>query len=854
MTLPTGNIFLSHASQDKSYVEKVYERLDAAGTFYDIKSITAGAAFLDAMKKGVQDTSVFVLFHSPNTKDSWVEFETKLAEVQAASRNDFRILVCPIGGETYSSLPDWMKAHMTTTEDYTVSDTVRAILHQQKSITTPQTRQNRSVVGREGILNEIQLAILTAVPVSGQPLQHIVLSGLMGMGRSTVGKLVIDRFFSKMRPSGPVFDLPDMAESIDFYLALKEDLDGVMSKNEVERQIAAFELLTPIEQAKTIAGQFFHWAKLNQPVVIKTRWGLRDRGRHLKPWLDEFFKITAGSTNLRVIFISERRLPDEQVAERANIAQFLIGELSPTDMQILLNQLIDPRYYDARKAEALTALIGGHPATASYAALLINKGRNADTLEANPGPIVAFQQKALEAVFRDDLLNDIQAQILALLGIFPKLSFRMFAQVLELQKKELAEEIWQLSEFSLISTVDSEFFSSPDIVATYSRRNLSTLSTPLLADVKEKIEADIANGEMDSQLVSALLIATIEASGDVPHELVGLLTSSNLLSIVRSKFDRANSNRGNYRDEFATIYKIAKLAMNMKVSDDSVEQILFTGGDSAVRAGILPDDIISFMESNALPAVYYLRGSYAFHVERNMEAAIKNLRQALALKHFRLRNVRLLVRAYMRNQQFKDAYDVIEGLPESQVQRETGLLLLKIRALRGMRQFGEADKLEASLNTSRDDFGEIPLYRAAKSLREMKLPEAKRQIELAKKAARVNHFSCQLLECAVLLESGDASLLPATVEIANAINRPADAWQMRARHAVVEGKWADAEEYLSKIDRKDYFDLQIEKRCIDLKKEDIIISRDVAELAECEKRLEEIARLSANSPEGFRQA
>ena len=56
--------------------------------------------------------------------------------------------------------------------------------------------------------------------------------------------------------------------------------------------------------------------------------------------------------------------------------------------------------------------------------------------------------------------------------------------------------------------------------------------------------------------------------------------------------------------------------MSMQVSEDAVEQILFTGGDSAIRAGEFPSDIIDFMERNALPAVYYLRGSHAFHVEK----------------------------------------------------------------------------------------------------------------------------------------------------------------------------------------------------------------------------------------------
>ncbi|MFK7875956.1 MAG: hypothetical protein AB8B71_09290, partial [Paracoccaceae bacterium] len=137
-------------------------------------------------------------------------------------------------------------------------------------------------------------------------------------------------------------------------------------------------------------------------------------------------------------------------------------------------------------------------------------------------------------------------------------------------------------------------------------------------------------------------------------------------------------------------------------------------------------------------------------------------------------------------------------------------------------------------------------------LREMNLLKAKEQIALAREAPRVNQLSCQLLECAIRLEDRDASLLPATVEVANAVNRQSDAFQMQARYAVVEGRWADAEEYLSNISRKDYYDLQIENRCLELKMQDLTIVRVAVVMKACQDRRDELAVLSARAPEGFR--
>ena len=436
------------------------------------------------------------------------------------------------------------------------------------------------------------------------------------MGRTTVARSIKKISLSTMRDFYPIFDLPDMSEAVDFHIALKEDLDGFMDSSQLSTQIDAFERLTPEEQASFIAKQVEHWSLINQPVIFRTRWGLRDRTRKLKPWLYEFFRRTEETKGFRAIYISERRLPDEEIEETPSVAQFPVGELTKTDIQVLLSNIIEPRYFNARKAESLAEMIGGHPATAHYSALLINSGRNVDTLTANPDPIMAFQAKTLTAIFGDSLINDTQRKIIALLGVFPKLSFRMLAIVLEVPKTTLAEEVWALIDFSLLQSVDSEYYGCPDIVAAHARRNLAEVYEPLLGEVKEKIQADIDAGQADSQLISALLIACMETSGAIPQKLTGLLTSSSLLSIVRSLFDRAISKRGNNKQEFLRIYSVSKLAMSMQVSEDAVEQILFTGGDSAIRAGEFPSDIIDFMERNALPAVYYLRGSHAFHVEK----------------------------------------------------------------------------------------------------------------------------------------------------------------------------------------------------------------------------------------------
>jgi hypothetical protein len=852
-TFESGSIFLSHTVADKKFVEQVYERLDASSTFYDIRTVQPGQSFVEAMKSGTTGKNLFVLFHSPDTKGTWVEYETQLAEVNLASRHG-RILVVPLRGETYRSLPEWMKGYMTCTENYTVSDVVRQIQFIQGQLLDEISGEGELIIGREDLLRKAHIKSLKSIQETGSPLQHIVISGLPGMGRKTFATQYIAKSMGSMRPGGPSFGLPDMAEAVDFYLALKQDVAGLFSKEGLENQISAFRSMTPADQARIIFDVAKHWSDINQPLTISTRLGLRDRNRALKPWLNHFFELSKEAPSLRVIYISERQLPEESVIEIPNVMQVHIDELDASDVQYILGEKVDTRYFDAAKAERLSNHIHGHPATAHYVAKFINSGKNIDTLNENPEPIHAFQERILGKILSEDLISEDQRKILALLGIFPRLSFSILARIVELPRKKLSYELWELQEASLISATSSEYYSSPSVVANRTRKELSKTSEFFLNEVRQLIQDDLTAGKLDSQLIDALLIASTTPSGEVPNELNGLVTSSSLLTMVTDRFFRAREMHKGSRDMYLSAYNLSKLGLNMEASDDAVEQILFTGGDSAIRAGVYPQDIIDKMQNDALPSVYYLQGSYEFHVLKDDAAASKNLKLSLSMKHFKLRNVRLLARALIRAQDFSGALEALNNLNDRQLERETGLMIQKIRAYRGLRNHKEADALERKLKGRDDEYGEIHIYNAGKFLQEQRLKDALDALDQAERAPRVNRFTLQLLKCAVQIENGDPSLLPLAVELANSVGRVYDANQLQARHAVVQGRWADAEKFLGEIKKKDYFDLQIARRMLLQKMEDLQIRTDAAAISRCEEELEEIARLSVRAPAGFRTA
>jgi tetratricopeptide (TPR) repeat protein len=291
--------------------------------------------------------------------------------------------------------------------------------------------------------------------------------------------------------------------------------------------------------------------------------------------------------------------------------------------------------------------------------------------------------------------------------------------------------------------------------------------------------------------------------------------------------------------------------MGMRVSDDNLENILFYGADSSVRLGILPEEMLAVMRAKGFLTESYIRASYLFHSKRDFEEAARVLSRSLSASRFRIRNVRLLSRIYLRAGKFLEALEALKMVPESRLMRDSGLLVMKIKALRGTRNHDEANSLHQKLRKMDDEYGDIAVYAASRDLRAGQYASALKSVELAKRAPRANQAVLSILQCACEVESGNAENLGVTCALARALGRDSDAWQLQARAALVTSDWKSAEDYISRVKRKDWFDLNVEYRVIQAKKNSPGILRDPVQLAEAKNREEELLRDLGGAVEGI---
>ena len=849
-----GLIFLSHSAKDKDYVEPLTKKLDNAILFYDIRSIAPGQKFLDAMKEEVLRANLFVMFVSPNvTPDSWALFEASLAEVRSIKQKSFQVLAVPIKGAKYSDAPKWMTEYMAVPESFTPNDVVRTIKHlYQVSLLAQGRLEDQVYLGREKLQIEIQGEVRARPHKLGQIPNVVILNGIPGIGRSSVAANLIGNVFPAMRPAGPIFELPDAAAAVDFYLHLFEDTRGGLSKEEIEKVIAGFPE-SPAEQADLIYKQLRHWGELNQPIILKTRWGLRSRGNQIEPFVDALFSKLRQDTNLKLIFITTRRLDARLLGKFSNVLQYEVPGLDLHSVGEVLVKLLGAKAPASPTLFALSEKILGHAATIHYVAMLIQNGRSAETLVTSPADVLAFQDQVLKSIYDEGVLSDLERKILVILSWFPNLPPSVLGRILHgTGSDDIASALWRLFDNSLLNQTDLGNYKVPELVRSRTRRDVEHLDDALLQSTGEAIRAVLSSRDVPIALIDSILMAFAATSGGIPSEVRALITPGTLRDVVEREYDlgRGATSREALARHFETAAAIARLARYLSIPNKhTLEDIYFFGGDSLTRLGKDPSEFVQAMQAEGFSSADYLDATYRFHALRDFEGAIERLKRALAGAYFKRRTVRLLARIYLKLGKAALALDAINSLPPAAIFRDTGLLSMKIKALRATGQHDAAKELESRLVGLEDNFGEVDLMRAASALKAGDIKAAKEHVARAARKPQANRVTVKFFECKVRLEDKDFSTLTEACELARAAGREDDSNHLLARAALLRGQPEDAAQYLEKIAHKHFFDLKLEFSVLESLLRLDRVKADLIESARIKARMDAILLSFRDAPD-----
>jgi tetratricopeptide (TPR) repeat protein len=235
--------FLSHSSQDKAFVEAVATRLGRVQVFYDRWCFETGDAFIKAIPAALDSSSLFVLFASRVSLESfWVQLEIDHAQVLLASTVIRKALVFIIDDSiSHSDLPRWMQGNLT--QKFTSPNSVARMI-QTRLDSLRGVKQNEYFFGREQLIQDFSQKLF---PVdSTLPPNIFVIAGLSGMGRRTFSRHVLeDRMSMRM---GGTFHLRKGDGFDALHLSLLAETSPLASKEVVSGDIEAFRAANNTER------------------------------------------------------------------------------------------------------------------------------------------------------------------------------------------------------------------------------------------------------------------------------------------------------------------------------------------------------------------------------------------------------------------------------------------------------------------------------------------------------------------------------------------------------------------------------------------------------------------------------
>lgn len=440
--------FLSHSTEDKPYVDIVARRLTRSRVVYDRQDFEPGVDFRDSIRKGLDDSSVYVLFASARSISStWVKFEIDEAEIRQIAGKLKSVLVVVIDRTIKpADLPAWMQKGLFCPQTRP-SQSARLIL--SKLMQQEGADQQTLFVGREELLKEVAGQM---PPPGGLPApQVLVFSGLEGVGRRSVARRALKDNLSLT--FGPTLLLEETDDLDKLYLQLLEDANAYTTRAEYRAALKKFGAASPGEQTKMIAREIDAIAKDNAATVIVDQGALVEESGMFTDRITAVFReVVSSSSEPYVIVVQRRRPPIAQTTTASRIVSFAVPPLNLDATRRLLVQTVRTstgKAPDEKTANELTPYLDGYPPAVQLAAAYAQR-YGIDALMADKSSLVDLKVRTFDRVLKKLQLDSTDQVILRVLGMEPGLSLDVLATIVNAPASDLAAKVSRLIDHSVI--------------------------------------------------------------------------------------------------------------------------------------------------------------------------------------------------------------------------------------------------------------------------------------------------------------------------------------------------------------------------------------------------------------------
>lgn len=524
-------VFLSHSSVDKSFVKYIADRFGKDHCVYDEMCFELGMKNLEEIFKGIDSTSIFVIFISDASLNSnWVMKELSLAEEklhhdEAKLAQIFPIIIDENINHKDPRIPDFLKKGF---DSYNLRVIGRKEIayrkiraqHINRMLKRDLAFSNRYDVfyGRDSEIQQFKRAF-----DSGFPIKCIVVAGIDGIGRKSYiiealrDAQIIERYYE------PVTITMDKLDGIDDLIIKLYEVGFGIYSIETITQLASME--SKIDALSTAIKEVQEY---HEHIIIYDN-GCIVRNREIRYWFANALKQLRPEVTVSIA--SSFNLSYSFVKNNKEVFHLSLPSMSFPEWNGLLriySKSIGIEF-NSEDREYFRDIITGYPPQVLYCADLAREYDSIEYVKKNSNKIVEYVSESviriLENVLPDELM-DVGYGFLSFLATYGSVPAELAENVFEINPQY--EQVYMILRASTICRrvgSGGEYITVNSLVGDYIQRNkidlpqdISELLRMKMAQFNENINDPNFVEAEDFESVRYYLKENIKAGQTIPSK------------------------------------------------------------------------------------------------------------------------------------------------------------------------------------------------------------------------------------------------------------------------------------------------------------------------------------------------
>lgn len=523
--------FLSHASEDKDFVEVVAQRLGRQYCLFDKYEFSSGVEFKDSIDGALAQSGVFVLFASRDSlKKYWVDYEMTEAQTRSIRGAIERIIVYVIDASvSVDDIPaEFKKAKIEF--GLTPAQVARDIAMHAEDIL--RKRGGKYYFGRGNDHDEFARLLLKRV--AGRPPHVFIVVGLPGVGRREFLRRSARDSLS-LRKTVEV-RVAEGAGLSDFLIQLTDLIGFAGSLEALKKEAERIRALSLDQQEAEAAGLLKILMDASELLVIVDEGGVLSSDGRFEEWLQRVVSVIHKRSDLYCSIASTRR-PFE--ADGEDVAYLRLQSISEDATKLLVAACADEfdLILDNGQIEEIAKYVAGYPPAAGFAVQQA-KEYGVELLLASKERLVDFRRRFFFDYIEKLKISEDPAlvNVLRLLAYFSPLPLSAIGDCLRLKPEDLAGALTRLVDISLVD-VGGGLYRVADPVTEAANKHFG-LPTQDEARALASILKDHLNDEVDVRRldVSRALFKAARLSGDEAVSKSVVRLTSDIVGLVEKLY------------------------------------------------------------------------------------------------------------------------------------------------------------------------------------------------------------------------------------------------------------------------------------------------------------------------------